>query len=153
MKSWRISHKPLKKILKELPYKPHSFKFSSNLYYSIEKIRCYVPDLWRILPRWLNIICFSYFIIQRKDFQHLINSSLNCQELKIINCNLDFEDIIIDKKNKSRIKVLDFHGSGAKRKSNWEEHPYKFRNIIKAISESDIKHSLQKICISFEEFL
>ena len=45
------------------------------------------------------------------------------------------------------IKELIFFGCGHQQKSNWKENPLRFENLIKAISESEIKNSLDFILI------
>ena len=48
---------------------------------------------------------------------------------------------------KSNIKNLVFSKSGCKENSNWEEHPHRFQNLMKAVSKSGIKESLGTLYI------
>ena len=134
-------------------------KLSKNIFKNLElwildrfyhqRISYLIPDLCRVLPKILDKIEFESLILLKRDLQHIFNNSLNWQELRILNCKLEFEDITITWKTKSNIKTLDLVKSGTKDNSNWEEYPERFGNLMKAVSESGIKESLKEIYIDF----
>ena len=56
-------------------------------------------------------------------------------------------DITFNLRVKSHIQRLSFNYSGDFIYSNWKIHPERFRNIMRAISESPIQDSLQELRI------
>ena len=68
--------------------------------------------------------------------------------MSFVNCEISFEDVTIISKFKSHLQELNFEKTGQKKSSNWEEYPQRFKNLMKAVSLSDIKNSLQNIDIT-----
>ena len=141
-----VSQKYFKNFLKSLSYSSYK-RFTMYEGGLLKRISPYVPDLDRILPKCQNVIVFENFIFTQRDFKHIIYNCFNWEIVAINFWKLDFEDITITCKAKSKIKKLGFWESGSKSNSNWEEHPQRFFNLMKAISESSIKESLQSINI------
>ena len=111
------------------------------------KIKDFIPDLSRILPKIPMKLVFSNFSFSSRDFQHFINSSFGWKEIHIHNCQLLFDEITFSNNKKCKIKELILFGCGHPLKSNWKDNPLRFKNLIKAISKSGIKNSIEVIII------
>ena len=71
--------------------------------------------------------------------------------MRFWNCQLQYEDIKITSKAQSNIIELSLWECGYPTYENWIEHPQRFENLMKAISESTIKQSLKDISVEIRE--
>ena len=106
------------------------------------KVRSSVNGLSKLLIKCLNRIEFKKAIFYRKDLQHIFNNSLQWKSLIFTDCKLVYEEIVITSKAQSNIRWLGFQKWGIEENCNWREHPDRFKNLMKAISESGVKRSL-----------
>ena len=60
-------------------------------------------------------------------------------------CKLSGDKITINSKAKSNIRKLELYDTGKRANSNWEDYPERFENLMRAISQSNIKESLWSI--------
>ena len=72
---------------------------------------------------------------------------MGLKDLSIITWRLEFENIKITSKEKSKIRNLTFDGTGREYFSDWKNYPERFDSLIKAISQTDIKNSLRFLSI------
>ena len=112
------------------------------------KLGTNVIYLSRMLPKCLDSVSIRKFYLSQKDIQHIINSSLNWKIVKFDYWKLDYEDIYLTSKSKSKIETLDFEYSGNTEASNWKRYPQRFKKLLKAISKSTIKDSLKNLVIN-----
>jgi hypothetical protein len=50
--------------------------------------------------------------------------------------------------NPSKLKILDLDKCGTMYDSNWEEHPERLEGLLAAMAKTQIKHSLETICVN-----
>ena len=145
-----LSQKAFKKLLKNLSNSSFTFL---EIWWDIEdqrlKLSPFIPDLWRVMPKCYSLILLEQWIISQRDLQHIFNNAITWIDLKLSCCYLDFEDITITTQIKSRMEVIDFYECG--RMSQWDSSSHKFKNLMKAISNSPIRKSLKQLYIAYCE--
>ena len=144
-----LDKKSSKYFLKNVPkFDMNNFFFHIKYGESWMKIKDFIFDLSKIIPKVSKEFSFSNFKFSRRDFQHVMNSSFGWERITFCDCVLLFDEgIFISNRYESTIKHLDFGGCGKPRKSDWMGNPSRFDNIVEAISQSRIKESLQTIRI------
>ena len=70
------------------------------------------------------------------------------QRISLYDCKFDLKQELDFGDEEFDIQFLSLNGSGIRNKNNWKKYPEKFERIIKAISNSNIRLSLQAINIS-----
>ena len=131
-----------------------TYKYNTDKYYDTNSI-------WKALLNVNKQICLSGFYFNEDHLKEIIKSSLNWEILIfdtwVIKFSKELEFHILKQNNftfniskEYKIKYLWFKNWGDKwssKHSDWVECPSKFINIIKAISKSELKSSLQKVGI------
>ncbi|CAI2370261.1 unnamed protein product [Moneuplotes crassus] len=144
-----------KRIFEKLPKNVGKTCFNSifNTYSSNSKlvnISRFMPDLAsKILPRATSVFMINGWKLQKKTFQRLIHAAYHLDSLWFDECAIFSEGFKITPNRKFNIKVIGFGNCGASLFSNWENHPERFEEIIKGISESpNIKRYLKTIRVT-----
>ena len=111
------------------------------------RINYFLNNIAKILSKTLKRIKLSNLFFSRKEIRAIFNCSLGWEKLILYNCRLPGEEFDIDYKGKSKLEELSLWGTGNQHRSNWGQHPEKFRNLIKSISRSPLKDSLNLLII------
>ena len=115
------------------------------------KMSYYLDSLWKAIKGVSKEVYLYCFELIAEELQEVIKSAYNWERLAIgfssIHCSdaLDFNI-----KSKYNIKFLSFAGCGnsySEITTDWKYNPSDFESIVKAISESGLKSSLEIVDI------
>ena len=103
--------------------------------------------IMKIISKTIHEFRINNLFISKSQFQKIVFSSRNLEILSIKNWTLESLNVKFSSKFDSKLKVLSLNWCGIKENGNWAKTPKKLTDIFKAISESSLKDSLQKLLL------
>ena len=98
------------------------------------------------LKATVNEILITCCKINSEELSQLVQNSKHCNRLWINACELTIDtDIDFGDDIPYSVKFLSFHWTGRSGNSDWTKNKSDMKAVMKAISTSGLKHSLQEI--------
>ena len=85
-------------------------------------------------------------MINSEELSQLVQNSRHCNRFKINGCKLTIDtDIDFSNDDQYSVKFLSFRITGRSDRSDWGKNKSDMKTVMKAISQSSLKDSLQEI--------
>ncbi|CAI2358988.1 unnamed protein product [Moneuplotes crassus] len=122
--------------------------FCYNWYYdgscSQTKLDYYFEGLKRVIPCVTREVVLYDFEISKQEFEFIV-SNTKAERLTISESKFDTSSPVAFDCPSSSIQYLSFERSGKSSRNDWKASPSKLKNILKAVSESALKDSIQTL--------
>lgn len=105
----------------------------------------YSHEFLKMTPFVTKVISLVGWVITKNNFQNLIISSYNLEELRFSQWKIDSQKWWLKSLSKTKLKVLSFIECGRPKHSNWKEYPDRLQAIFLAVSECSLINTVQKI--------
>ena len=105
-----------------------------------------MSSLLKCIPRVMKELSLWNFKINNNQFAQIVQA---CKDIKILHfkfceINSDYR-IDFDETLDYKIKILNFSGTGASKRSDWKRHKHKLEHIVEAICACKLNQSLEKV--------
>ena len=122
------------------------------------KMDFYIDSILKAIKSVEKEIYFWCFELKEAELEQIIKSSSNWERLIFYYCDIHCsKKLDFGNSDKRKIKFLSFAWCGntsyEERKSDWIATPSCFKNIVEAISKSELKDSLQQVDIGYNNTL
>ena len=127
---------------------PDTLQYFHFIFDSSTVIKEYVESLTKCLPKVTDEIVFDCCKMKSSELSLIMKHSHNSKSIFIQYAKIE-DDGVFDFNTHIpyNTQFISFGGTGLKYRSNWDKNNKQFELIMKAISESGLKHSLTQINI------
>ncbi|CAI2377388.1 unnamed protein product [Moneuplotes crassus] len=115
--------------------------------WNLSKFNFYKNAIFKALSCVMKELVLWQFEIDRKGLQGIISAGSHLERIYMIQCRIYSEGCSFRDDIKYEIYRLGFDYSGEQRYSNWETHRDRLEDLLKAISESSLKDSLEVLSL------
>ncbi|CAI2372808.1 unnamed protein product [Moneuplotes crassus] len=115
-------------------------------------IRYYLKEIIKASYRIEECIDLGHFKINGLQLQKLLRVNRHKKKVWFYNCKFSLPKVPNLSKclQDTTIQEICLYNCEGKDRSNWLSRPEELSNLISSLSQSDIKHSLQRVCFSYD---
>ncbi|CAI2359083.1 unnamed protein product [Moneuplotes crassus] len=106
----------------------------------------YYDEIKEVIPRVMREVCLTDFDLTKQEFEFII-SNTKASRLILHWCKFDTSTSTTFNCSNSSIETLDLQYCGRNDRNDWKSTPSKLKNLLKSISLSPLKDSLQTLNI------